>query len=126
MVNLFELTGRESGIVIFDSGEIAVCRWSIEYEDTLPLTTIPYKDLEVQEEYDVDDIRKELGGTVYRDEDTGKLDTDLPIIEDKFGDIAALFGFDLKWGTILSDKPTDGRVYILSDKTKIIAPYSWV
>ena len=99
---LQDLTGQESGIVVYGNGETVIVNWSSLYE--LPRVFVTWiigsggDGLEVKSEERVEDI-SEL------------IDTD-KIIYDMNGDADALPG-------------TSGTVYTLEDETMIIAPDGW-
>jgi hypothetical protein len=139
MKNLMEITGQESGIVVYGDSVI-VANWA-SYESGLPMMSPfnsvmewPAEELEVTEEYHVDDIREALPGkiVVVGMEDGKKMVEveDMEILADQFGDICALWGHDIGGGaTINTDDdgnliPTPGKVFHINDAI-VIAPEGW-
>lgn len=141
MKNLMEITGQESGIVVYDD-KVIVTNWA-SYESGLPMmspfNTVmewPAEELEVKEEYSVDDIRKALPGkiVVAGMEDGKKMleVEDMEILADDHGDICALWGYDIGIGVgavINTDDagdlaPTPGMIYHIDDAI-VIAPEGW-
>ena len=114
-MTLMELSKKESGIIVFENGDIIVANWMSAGDDQLPLLSpfgndlinFPFADGTIEAAAgtarEVDDIRDELpdGGVV---------------VYDYNNDIPAL---------LKSAEPTGGTVYTLEDGKKIIAPYDW-
>lgn len=142
MMNLMEITGQESGIVIYDD-KVIVANWS-SYHTGLPVMSPwnmvmewPVEGLEVTEEYYVNDIREALPGKIAAVgmEDGKRLIEveDMEILADDHGDICALWGHDIGAGAgavINTDSagnlvPTPGTVYHINDAI-VIAPEGWV
>lgn len=129
-MTLYDLTGHESGIVVFSDSEVAVVNWLEMGENRMPifgpagmLIAWPEEDdvFEGVSTYDVENIADELPGSIWltdeTDEDGNRIaDTDLVIYQDDFGDLSHIF---------LDEEPTGGRVFVLADGRKIIAPLLW-
>lgn len=140
--NLQELTGQESGIVIYGD-EVIVANWS-------SITGLPRMapgnmgiigwpdEITVVKKYDVADIRDILPGTIVEveddDEDGIVIEAeDMDIVEDYNGDIPALWGYDLGLpGNTLVKRdengnlaPTSGTAYVLEEGVIVIAPDGW-
>ena len=141
MMNLMEITGQESGIVVYDD-KVIVANWS-SYHSGLPImspwNTVmewPTEGLEVTEEYYTEDIREILPGKiVIVGEEDGKplIEVeDMEVLADEHGDICALWGYDIGIGVgavINTDDagnlaPTPGTVYHIDDAI-VIAPEGW-
>jgi hypothetical protein len=137
MSNLQEITGQESGIVVYEDAVI-VANWS-SYETGLPVispfgTVMEWPEeqpLEVSEEYYVDDIRTVLPGTLV--EQDGEITADgMDILADDHGDIPALWGYELDHPTaapLNTDSngnfiPTPGMVYRINDAI-VVVPDGW-
>jgi len=129
-MTLMELTGHEAGIVIYDSGEIAVVNWG-QYDDNQVPRLAPMIGMmgfsedgileNVPKSETVEDVRDILPGKVWIEDD--EIETDMEILEDENNDLAALF---IKIDDYRDpDEPTSAEVYTLSDGTKIIAPHTW-
>ena len=108
MFDFVKATHHESGIAVYTedglSNSLVVANWasSDAAENALPLALFALgtiwrrepEDAELIKVKDVDDVREEFGGSVFEDpEEPGTVDTDLDIVEDPNGDIAAMFGF---------------------------------
>lgn len=129
-MTLMELTGNEAGIVIYDSGEIAVVSWS-QYDDNQVPRLAPMLGMmgfsedgileNVPKSETIEDVRDILPGKVWIEDD--EIETDMEIMEDDNNDITALF---IKIDDYRNpDEPTSAEVYTLNDGTKIIAPHTW-
>ena len=97
-MNIHEVTNKDSGIAV-TGDTVIVCRWTSAPDDTVPtvvgtglISFLPASDLVIRHIKHVDDIRTELPGGVW-EEENGELITDMDIYGDEYGDIAALFGF---------------------------------
>lgn len=124
-MTVYELTGQESGIVVYDSGETLVVNWSQYDDNRLPKVFGALGAFGWPEDEDifagcekrhVIDIRDEIPGTMTIDED-GNVDCDIDIVIDENHDLVEIF--------LAADEPTAGEVYTLTDGTKIIAPSDW-
>lgn len=145
MFDFIEVTGHEAGIIIYtnenERSEIVVASGyeSSSSENALPVLSqvgnfpIWWKepeDAELVLEKEVEDIRKEIPGSVWAIEDEeSKIDTDLDIVWDEFNDIPAIFGFragDADPG-LYSKYGYSGKVYRLTSRedVKIIVPDFW-
>ncbi len=132
-MTVYELTGQESGIVVYDSGEVLVVNWSGYEEDELPMLS-PFGTVlswdkgqgifDNAQKRTVSDIRTELPGKVWATGETAEngsiiFDTDMAILWDQNFDLPRLFLRDL------SPEEYTGTVYTLRDGTNIIAPSTW-
>ena len=95
-MTLMELTGHEAGIVIYESGEVAVVNWGQYDDDQVPRLTpmlgmfgFPEDGIldNVPVSETVEDVRDILPGKVWMDD--GELDTDMEILQDDNNDIIA-------------------------------------
>lgn len=129
-MTLMELTGHEAGIVIYESGEVAVVNWS-QYDDNqvprlapmLGMMGFPSDGIldNVPTAETIQDVRDILPGKVWIEDD--EIETDMEILEDDNNDLTALF---IKIDDYRNpDEPTSAEVYTLNDGTKIIAPHEW-
>ena len=145
MFNFIDETGHESGIIIYtkEDGQpeviVAAGYGSACAENALPALapagglTIWWpepKDAELVFDREVEDIRKEIPGSVWAIEgEDDKIDTDLDIVLDEFNDIPAIFGF--KAGDadpdLYNEYGYSGAVYHLTsrDDVKIVVPDFW-
>jgi len=135
-LSLMDITGQESGIVVYDD-EVIVTNWSQYDPDRLPAVfagaVIAWPQdgpLEVAEEWHIDDVRDALPGKIVR---FGKDEIDvegMTILADDYGDIPALWGFDIGAGAYIDRDtarnlvPTPGMVYRLENAI-VIAPDGW-
>lgn len=143
LTTLRDLTGQESGIVIYHDGDIdrvIVCNWSqdctrgglpVEFYGALVAWADDYY---VTAEKNVDDIRDEFRGVTI-DAD-GDLSADcLDIVYDCNDDIPALWGVKVSARACVNTdndgnyRPTGGKVYALTDNDDaditVIAPDGW-
>lgn len=145
MFNFIDETSHESGIIIYtkEDGQpeviVATGYGSACAENALPILapagglTIWWpepEDAELVFDREVEDIRKEIPGSVWAiDGEDAKIDTNLNIVLDKFNDIPAIFGF--KAGDadpdLYKEYGYSGAVYHLTsrDDVKIIVPDFW-
>ena len=130
-MTLMELTGHEAGIVIYESGEVAVVNWGQYDDDQIPrlapmlgMMGFPEDGIldNVPVSVTVEDVRDILPGKVWLDD--GELETDMEILQDDNNDIIALF-FKLENDDRDPDDLTSAEVYTLRDGTKIVAPHTW-
>lgn len=136
VMTLEELTGQESGIVVYDDGDIIVCNWSsygvgalpVIVNDMIPIALDKYPEgFEVASVDSLNDIREALPGKIWVTEidDNGRihLDSDLSVVWDPKCDILRLYldGSDERNET----NCTSGKVYTINDDTKIIVPDGW-
>lgn len=141
--NLYDLTGQESGIVIYQGEAVIVCNWANVCRDGgLPVAgpiggilirwpePIAYID-----HHHVDDVRDALPGYIVEiGEEDGQTLIEaqgMDIVSDDNGDICALWGYDLcdmadiyrnEDGSV---RPTPGTVYELEGDVIVIAPDGW-
>lgn len=115
MKTLQELTGQESGIVIYGNGEIIVCNWSSFGENELPkifagicVNGWPDEDeiFDNAESNETDDFRPIL---------TGK-----EVIWDENGDLASIAN-----GTYYWKDDFRATIWTLTDGTVIVCPPLW-
>lgn len=126
--NLSDITGRKSGIIVTNSTYskfVTVRNWDAEDDSFIVI----YK-----HQYDVDDIRTALPGTVAILDD-GTIFPTFSIISDDKGEIAALYGVDKGLGArIRRDEngeliPTPGTVFEIEkadgNGINVITPKDW-
>lgn len=130
-MTLRDLTGQESGIIIYESGAVFVVNWMDYGDDMFPvigffgrMMAMPGSAIEPDRIVveTVEDIRAALPGTVWLDED-GELDTDMDVEYDDNGDLPMLWGYTEDG----AQEPTTcaGTVYRFYDGRVVIAPRSW-
>lgn len=136
-LSLMDITGQESGIVVYDD-EVIVTNWSQYDPDRLPVlspigTVMAWpqdEPLKVIEEYHVDDVRDALPGKIVRVAENEIATEGMEIVSDENGDIPALWGFDIGAGAYIDRDtagnliPTSGTVYCLENAI-VIAPDGW-
>ena len=131
-MTLYELTGQESGIIIYGGNSVAVDNWASLNDNCMPFQFAGGMIGMPQEEgyFDdakvsvVEDWRNTLPGSVWltgeTDEEGKRLvDTDLDIVADPNGDIPSAF---LPENT---DGDYSAKVYCLTSGITIIAPIGW-
>lgn len=100
MFNLYEDTAHEAGIIIHGEEAVIVTNWGSYGDNRVPMLLAPLglmewpiedEDAKIVKLRDVEDIRDELPGKVWINED-GDADTDMDIVYDANGDLSALFG----------------------------------
>lgn len=100
MFNLYNDTAHEAGIIIHGEEAVIVTNWSSYEDNRVPMLLAPLgliewpvddEDAKIVKVRDVEDIRDELPGKVWINED-GDADTDMDIVYDANGDLSALFG----------------------------------
>lgn len=112
---LQELTGQESGIVIYDSGEMIVCNWSQLGSHELPKV---FAGIEILGWEDEDDV--------FADADHAETNDFRPLLKgknliwDANGDIAAIENGTYFWGDDFR-----ATVWTLTDGTIVVAPTMW-
>lgn len=138
MFNLYEDTVHEAGIIIHGEESVIVTNWSSYGDNRVPMLLAPLglmewpiedEDAKIVKLRDVEDIRDELPGKVWIDED-GNADTDMDIVSDENGDLSALFG--IRTGDTDPDfykgipHPFSGSVYeIAGTDIKVITIENW-
>ena len=138
MFNLYNDTNHEAGIIIHGEKAVIVANWSSYEDNRVPMLLEPLGLMEwpVEDEgakivkvRDVEDIRDELPGKVWINED-GDADTDMDIVYDANGDLSALFG--IQTGDTDPDfyksipRPFSGSVYeITGTDIKVITIGVW-
>lgn len=138
MFNLYEDTAHEAGIIIHGEESVIVTNWSSYGDNRVPMLLTPLglmewpiedEDAKIVKLRDVEDIRDELPGKVWIDED-GNADTDMDIVSDENGDLSALFG--IRTGDTDPDfykgipHPFSGSVYeIAGTDIKVITIENW-
>lgn len=133
-MTLMELTGKESGIVVYGDRSVGVFNWATLEDDRLPVVLtsfdVPFKRQEEPgifadvKTHRFDDVRAELPGTIYRTGETANdgheiADTDMDITYDRNGDLLRLFLVEL------DDREYSGSAYTLHDGTKILTLDTW-
>lgn len=138
-MTLYELTGNESGIIVYDEEKksVAAVNWLTAEEDTLPMLSPFGYDMidfpqdegwaDILSEERVDDFRSVLPGSIWITEEKDEAgnpvaDTDLDIVYDPHNDFANAF---------LAPEETYGKylgatVYKLACGVTIIVPEMWV
>ena len=138
MFNLYEDTAHEAGIIIHGEEAVIVTNWGSYGDNRVPMLLAPLglmewpiedEDAKIVKLCDVEDIRDELPGKVWIDED-GNADTDMDIVSDENGDLSALFG--IRTGDTDPDfykgipHPFSGSVYeIAGTDIKVITIENW-
>lgn len=139
MFNLYEDTAHEAGIIIHGEEAVIVTNWSSYGDNRVPMLLAPLGLMEwpIEDEgaktvklRDVEDIRDELPGKVWINED-GDAETDMDIVSDENGDLSALFG--IRTGDSDPDfykgipHPFSGSVYeIAGTDIKVITIKNWL
>lgn len=139
MFNLYEDTAHEAGIIIHGEEAVIVANWGSYGDNRVPMLlaplgliewTIEDEDAKIVKLRDVEDIRDELPGKVWINED-GDAETDMDIVSDENGDLSALFG--IRTGDSDPDfyedfpHPFSGSVYeIAGTDIKIITIKNWL
>ena len=139
MFNLYEDTAHEAGIIIHGEEAVIVTNWGSYVDNRVPMLLAPLglmewpiedEDAKIVKLRDVEDIRDELPGKVWIDED-GNADTDMDIVSDENGDLSALFG--IRTGDSDPDfykgipHPFSGSVYeIAGTDIKVITIKNWI
>jgi hypothetical protein len=139
MFNLYEDTAHEAGIIIHGEEAVIVTNWSSYGDNRVPMLLAPLglmewliedEDAKTVKLRDVEDIRDELPGKVWINED-GDADTDMDIVYDANGDLSALFG--IRTGDTDPDfykdfpHPFSGSVYeIAGTDIKVITIKNWI
>lgn len=136
IIDLFEITEQESGIVIFPENAVIVTNWSgnIGIPRVLGSLGVVYlgNDTGVVERLpDIEDVLTALPGTVSFENGMYTV-TDMDILADDENDIPALFGYpvsDNRSSLMRVDDdgnqvPTPGHVYRIGDVI-VVAPDGW-
>ena len=139
MFNLYEDTAHEAGIIIHGEEAVIVTNWGSYRDNHVPMLLAPLGLMEwpIEDEEakivklrDVEDIRDELPGRVWINED-GDAETDMDIVSDENGDLSALFG--IRTGDTDPDfykdflHPFSGSVYeIAGTGIKVITIKNWL
>lgn len=134
-MTLMELTGKESGIVVYGDLSVGVFNWGRLEDDCLPVV-LPMLNMPFgfpngpgifadAKTHRFDDVRAELPGTIYLTgeiADDGKeiADTDMDIVCDQEGDLLRLFLEEL------DACEYEGSAYTLQDGTKILTLDMWI
>ncbi len=125
-MTLYEMTGHESGIIVFPGDEVMVVNWMNCEDGCLPvldpmgITTFDMFEYDASLEEDVTEeaFDNALELLPYElDKEEGEIHIDLML--DQNGDISRLFEMDAK------GEKSSGTVYTLSDGTKILAIDDW-
>lgn len=139
MFNLYNDTNHEAGIIIHGEEAVIVTNWGSYGDNRVPMLLAPLglmewpiedEDAKIVKLRDVEDIRDELPGKVWINED-GDAETDMDIVSDENGDLSALFG--IRTGDSDPDfykdfpHPFSGSVYeIAGTDIKIITIKNWL
>lgn len=141
--NLYDLTGQESGIVVYQGKAVIVCNWANVCPDHgLPIAgpiggiLMCWPDpIKYIDHHSVDDVRDALPGYIVEvDKEDGQKIIEaegMDLVADEYGDICALWGYDLGLDTEIyrnedgSIRPTPGTVYELEGDVIVIAPDGW-
>ena len=127
-MTLVELTNHDAGIIVYESGAVAVLFWVELDDDCLPsygpmgirISFWSEKGIFDDAEFErVSDVRKAIPGSVWVESDG--YHTDLDIMEDDSHDLIRLFT-----DATLGPDDYEGVVYTLKDGTKIITLDMWV
>lgn len=141
-IDLFDITGQESGIVVYDNSVI-VCNWA--GKKGLPRMFVGADPVFLPFECDAaanvenlgykEDVRDALPGPLKLivDENEAHIEG-VEILSDPFADILALWGYEVTFAdettnTVIRDAdgnhmPTGGNVYQVGEAT-VIAPEGW-
>lgn len=138
MFNLYNDTNHEAGIIIHGEKAVIVANWSGYEDNRVPMLLAPLglmewpvedEDAKIVKLRDVEDIRDELPGKVWINED-GDAETDMDIVSDENGDLSALFG--IRTGDTDPDfyegipHPFSGSVYeIAGTDIKVLTIEMW-
>lgn len=140
---LFDLTSQESGIIVYEDKAVIVCNWANDCPDGGLPRLAPWgqdliawpTEIKVNHEYHIADIRDALPGAIVEaGEEDGQTLIEaqgMDLAADYYGDIPALWGWDLGGGVIINRAedgtllPTPGNVYELDDDVIVIAPDGW-
>ncbi len=113
-MTLYELTGQESGILVFECSNIIVAHWMSANDDSIPMLSPFGNDL-------INFPVKE--GTIEAARGTAQEIND---VRDEFVDGTVLYDYNNDVQTLVeSDEPTGGVVYTLGNGVKVIAPDGW-
>ena len=139
MFNLYNDTNHEAGIIIHGEEAVIVTNWGSYGDNRVPMLLAPLglmewpiedEDAKIVKLRDVEDIRDELPGKVWINED-GDAETDMDIVSDENGDLSALFG--IRTGDSDPDfyedfpHPFSGSVYeIAGTDIKVITIKNWI
>lgn len=140
MANLRELTEHTAGIIIYGGESVGVYDWGRLDDAQIPILSPigtpmgwPCPELEGDVNIEgtvVDDIRTILPGKYWYDDAENAIATDMDVVYDEYGDLPALYGYDVGLGTCVALdangnlEPTSGTVYKIEEYT-IIAPHDW-
>ncbi len=110
-INLQEITGQESGIILYDDKNVAVVNWS--HGEGIPHWLAPLHDpIYMPTEEEIEDCG--IAGDILEE-----LPVDMEIIYDRNGDLQDLIDAR-KIG-----EPTVGHVYQIGVHYRVIAPEVW-
>lgn len=139
MFNLYEDTAHEAGIIIHGEEAVIATNWGSYGDNRVPMLLAPLglmewpiedEDAKIVKLRDVEDIRDELPGKVWINED-GDAETDMDIVSDENGDLSALFGIHTGYTDpdFYEDfpHPFSGSVYeIAGTDIKVITIKNWI
>ena len=129
-----ELTDQESGIIIYNDISVGVFNWGNIHDYSIPVTfcgrpiSWPLSDDFAFDKVKntvrkIDDIRTEIPGSIWLNDESGIAETNLDIVFDENCDLLRLFLGDEEYDP--SREHTAGWIYDLPDGCKIIAPIGW-
>lgn len=129
-MTLMELTGHESGIIVYEDNSVGVYNWGSCGDNQLPLLSplgwpMPWKEgddvFDGAEKAYCKDIRDELPGSIWNEcsEDGHEAATDMDVVYDENFDLVRLFLSEL------DESEYEGHVFTLRDGRKVIAPAAW-
>lgn len=129
-MTLQELTGKDSGIVLYNRKTVGVYNWADADENAIPVLSpdglLPFSVCQgedvfagVREEH-VDDVRELFDATVWYDAFYGDIATDIDIVYDANNDITRLF-LDNR----LTADDYEGTAYHLANGMIIVAMDAW-
>lgn len=128
-MTLQELTGKNSGLVLYDRKTVGVYNWESMGGNTipalspvgLPINTCHSEDVfsGVREEH-IDDVRELFDGTVWYDAFYEDVATDIDVVYDVNNDIARLF-LDNR----LTADDYKGTAYYLTNGMIVVAMDAW-
>lgn len=140
---LEDITGQESGIVVYSDSGVIVANWSSQCPSggipkLSPFGGIiewPINDgLTVISEERIDDIRDALPDIIYSESDNTLTSGVMDIIADPNNDIPALYGYNIGDNAVVitndsgNPTPTNGTIYTVkagNDTITVIAPDGW-
>ena len=115
-MTLWELTGQESGIVIYDDSRVAVVNWSAYNENEVPMRASWGDMIQWRFDHAFENVKEKTVADITKElpfDNDGEID----VIYDENNDIEELLGVK---------RPTAGKVFRLVNVNQtIIAPEGW-